>query len=172
MALIMVSIILYFNKISFCDVDKEVFKFASIRILGSATGFIFQIMSLELISVSKSVIVIYNPFVSAILSYMLIGERISKYDVVSFLICTVGVGFLTNPFSEKLSTWSEYIGIVLALVASIFFNIGYIALRKIRNTPVNSWIIVFMIMVTNCVVMPTFFLSYDVYKEHFTHYDD
>lgn len=171
-ALVIVSIILYVSKISCLDIDREVFKYVLVRILGSAIGFIFQCFALEMISASKAVIVIYNPFITALVAWGIIGERISKHDVLCFFVCTLGVLFLTNPFSDKVEDVKEYIGMLLAFLASFFFNVGYVALRKIRNRPVNSWVIVFFIMVVNCMTMPTMFLSYDVYLNQYTYYDD
>ena len=63
-------------------------------------------------------------------------------------------------------------GILLATVASISFNLSYVSLRKIKNKPVSSWVLLFFIMVLNLVTMPAFFLSYDVYKNNFTHYSN
>lgn len=163
-ALLLVTAILWWKKVSFMNVDREVFKYTVVRSLGSAMGFICMVFSLELIPISKSIILIYNPFITAIITYLCIGEKISKHDLISFLACTVGVGILTNPFSNEIHDFKELVGILFAFMSSLSFNISYVALRHIRSRPVDSWIIVFFIMVSNCVAMPAFFLTYDAYK--------
>ena len=69
------------------------------RVIGSTLGFFFELMCLELIAISKAIIIIYNPFITTLISYALIKEKITKYDIGSFFLCTVGVVLLTNPFS-------------------------------------------------------------------------
>ena len=43
----------------------------------------------------------YNPFITAVMSYFLIGERLSRYDYISFCFCLAGVLALTNPFGSS-----------------------------------------------------------------------
>ena len=145
---------------------------AFIRIFGSAMGFLLQIASIELIPISKSVVIIYNPFLASLLSFLIIGERLSVHDLFCFLFCTIGVIMLTDPFSDGVKDVKELFGIMLAFLSSISYNISYIALRKIRDTPISSWILVFFIMSVNLVTMPAIFLSYDMYRDKFTHYTE
>jgi drug/metabolite transporter (DMT)-like permease len=77
-ALLFVIIIMYMSNVSFLELDKDLFKYAAVRIFGSALGFIFQIFSLEMIPISKAVILIYNPFITAITTYLCIGEQIYR----------------------------------------------------------------------------------------------
>lgn len=97
--------------------------------ISSFIGFAFQVFSLKFISVSKSVIIIYNPFITSIIAYLLIGESMTKHDIFCFLACTMGVICLTNPFSESSYDINEILGISFAILASISFNIGYCSLR-------------------------------------------
>ena len=168
----MVSLIIYFSGESIFGISKPIMKIAMIRIFGSALGFIFTIASLELIPVSKTVVIVYNPFLASLTSYLLIGESMSVHDLLCFFFCTLGVVMLTDPFSGKVKDARETLGIMLAFLSSLSYNVSYVALRKIRDTPINSWILVFFIMLINLVTMPAVFLSYDIYRENFTHYSD
>lgn len=73
-AFVSVSLILYLTGSSIFEVDRDVMKYAFVRILGSAMGYMFCIFSLELIAISKTVVIVYNPFFSSFTSYLLIGE--------------------------------------------------------------------------------------------------
>ncbi|CDW82290.1 membrane protein [Stylonychia lemnae] len=171
-AFILVSLILYYLKISPFEIDKKALPYAFIRIIGSAAGFLLMIFSLEIIPVSKTVVIVYNPFISSLISYVTIGEKMSKHDILCFLVCTVGVVLLTDPLNSKIMSYKDILGIVLALGSAVSFNLSYVALRKIKDRPVNSWVLVFYIMVINLVFMPGVFLTYDVYKNQFTHYSN
>ena len=156
--------ILYFSNISPFEIDSDVLPYAFIRIVGSAVGFILMIFSLELIPVSKTVVIVYNPFISSLISYLTIGEKMSKHDIFCFFVCTTGVILLTDPINSKITSYKDFLGVALALASATSFNLSYVALRKIKDKPVNSWILVFYIMVVNLVFMPAVFLTYDVYK--------
>lgn len=96
----------------------------------------------------------------------------TNHDIFSFFLCTLGVVFLTNPFSDTKNDFNEWLGIMFAFASSMSYNVSYVALRKIRDRPVNSWILVFFIMLLNLIFMPSMILTYDAYRETFTHYND
>ena len=171
-AFIIVTVIIYYNNLSPFDLDRNVAKFAFGRVIGSSFGFMFEVFALEFIPVSKAVLIINNPILTSIISFVLIGERSSKHDIISFVICTIGVIFLTDPFSESITDFNHVVGLVIAFLSSLSFNLSYVALRYIKDRPVNSWLLVFYIMATNLIIMPSCFLSIDVYKETFTNYND
>lgn len=52
----------------------------------------------------------------------------------------------------------DLIGISLALLSAVIFNIGFIALRKAKKE-LNSWTIVFHFSVTNMFFAPFCFLA-------------
>ncbi len=49
----------------------------------------------------------------------------------------------------------------MATLASLSFNLSYMALRKLKTTPISSWTLVFHIMLINLLTMPSAFLSED-----------
>jgi drug/metabolite transporter (DMT)-like permease len=163
-ALVMVSIIVYWNRVQVFGIDRQIFKYILVRVLGSALAFFLQILAVQLIPISKVIVIMYNPFITTILSYLLIQEPVTKFDLISFFFCTLGVIMLTNPFTESNFDLKEMIGLGLAFTASISINVSFVALRRIRHCNINSWVVVFFIMLTNCMMMPAFFLSYDIYE--------
>lgn len=174
-ACVIVSVILWFNRsTSLFSIDREVAKYAFGRVFGSCLGFMLEIFSLDYISASKSVLIINNPLVTSILSYVILREKSGKHDLICFFLCTFGVVLLTNPFSSdtRLSGTNQLLGMILASLASLSFNLSYMALRKIKTKPVNSWILVFYIMLVNLFTMPTPFLFSAETSHHMTAYTD
>lgn len=91
------------------------------------------------------------------MSYLLIGERVNKHDLLAFLLGVIGIALLTDPFA-KFHDINDLIGINLAIISAIFFNIGFIALRKVKSE-LSSWQIVFYFTVTNMVFSPLCFIT-------------
>lgn len=71
---------------------------AIFRIFGSSFGYLLQVSAIELIPISKAVVIIYNPFLASLFSFLIIGEKLSVHDLFCFLFCTIGVIMLTDPF--------------------------------------------------------------------------
>lgn len=83
-------------------------------------------------SLSKIVIIEFNPFLMLLISYLIIGETVKKYDLITFALGMLGIVLLTNPFTY-LKGVDDLIGIFLALLSSLVSNIGYIYFRKAGN---------------------------------------
>lgn len=62
----------------------------------------------------------------------MIGERVNKHDILSFFVGVTGIALLTDPFSN-LKGVNDLIGCALALLSAAIFNIGFIALRKVKS---------------------------------------
>ena len=61
---------------------------------------------------------------------------------------------------------------ILAFFSSLSFNLSYMALRKIKAKQVNSWILVFYIMIVNLFTMPTAFLFSETRSHYMTAYTE
>ena len=85
-ACLSLCLILYLNGISPFSIPRDVSRFAFQRIFGSFFGFMLEIFALDFIPSSKAVLIVNNPFLTSILSYLLIGEVSSKHDMISFLV--------------------------------------------------------------------------------------
>jgi drug/metabolite transporter (DMT)-like permease len=101
MTCLCVGVILHSSGNSPFNVDRDIALFVFIRVIGSCFGFMFEIFALDFISVSKIVLIINNPFLTSVISFLLIGEISSRHDLLSFLVCTIGVILLTDPFSSS-----------------------------------------------------------------------
>ncbi len=87
------------------------------------------------------VIILYNPFLTSLMSYILIGETVNRHDMLSFLLGVIGIALLTDPFASRKNE-NDLLGIMLALLSAVIFNLGFIAIRKVKSE-LNSWQIVF-----------------------------
>lgn len=63
---------------------------------------------------------------------------------------------LTDPFSNMKGI-NDLIGLSLAVASAVFFNLGFIAIRKVKSE-LNSWQIVFYFTVTNMIFSPFSFI--------------
>lgn len=66
----------------------------------------------------------------SIMSFVLINETVTKKDLFSFALGMIGIVMITDPFSS-LKGRNDFIGVGLALLSAMFFNTGFIALRKV-----------------------------------------
>ncbi len=73
-ACVIVSFIIYMNGVSIFKIERSVGIYAFGRVFGSCMGFILEIFSLKYISTSKSVLIINNPLLTSIISYLTIRE--------------------------------------------------------------------------------------------------
>jgi drug/metabolite transporter (DMT)-like permease len=131
-ALWLVVMILWYTGISPFGIGKRTMFFLGIRCLCGFTGFAIEFFSAKYTDLSKIVIILYNPFLTSIMSYLIIGETVSRHDLLSFLLGVVGIAFLTDPF-EHLKGIDDLIGISLALLTAVIFNIGFISLRHVKK---------------------------------------
>jgi len=140
-AFFMVTAILMFLKISPLDIKVHIFPYLSIRCLSAFAAFAIEFFSIKFTDLSKVVIILYNPFLTSLMSYLLIGETVNRHDILSFFLGVTGIALLTDPFAKVKAT-DDLIGISLALLSAVLFNIGFIALRRVKSE-LNSWQIVF-----------------------------
>jgi drug/metabolite transporter (DMT)-like permease len=86
------------------------------------------------------------------MSYFLIGETVTKHDLLAFFLGVTGIALLTDPFSS-MKGYNDVIGIFLALLSSVIFNLGFISVRFAKEH-LKSWQIVFYFTITNMMLSP------------------
>ena len=136
-AMILVSVLLYFINVSPFEIKRHVAVCLSIRCISGFFGFATEFFAVKFTELSKIVIILYNPFLTSLMSYLLIGERVNRHDLLSFLLGVTGIALLTDPFSD-LKGINDLIGCFLALISAVIFNFGFIALRKVKRD-LDSW---------------------------------
>ena len=133
----MVSVLLYTIKVSPMDIKRHIFPYLAIRCITGFLGFAAEFFAVKFTELSKIVIILYNPFLTSLMSYFMIGERINFHDIVSFCVGVLGIALLTDPFS-RMKGLNDMIGLALAALSAVIFNIGFIALRKVKSE-LDSW---------------------------------
>jgi drug/metabolite transporter (DMT)-like permease len=122
-------------------------------------GFATEFFAMKFTELSKIVIILYNPFLTSLMSFLLIGERVHRHDLLSFFLGVTGIAMLTDPLANLRGDWNNnLIGCMLALLSAVLFNIGFIALRKVKSQ-LNSWQIVFYFTLTNMLLSPVSSMS-------------
>jgi drug/metabolite transporter (DMT)-like permease len=167
--MIIVSVLLYIIKVSPFDIKRDVAICLTIRCITGFLGFATEFFAVKFTELSKIVIILYNPFLTSFMSFLIIGERVNKQDLLSFLLGVIGIALLTDPFSD-LKGVNDLIGCTLAVLSAVLFNLGFIALRKVKSQ-LNSWQIVFYFTVTNMLMSPFCFLADNSLAENPSYYD-
>lgn len=135
--MIMVSGILYAFKVSPFEIKRNVAMCLSIRCVTGFLGFATEFFAVKFTELSKIVIILYNPFLTSLMSFLIIGERVNRQDLLAFFLGVMGIALLTDPFSN-LKGVNDLIGLALAVLSAVIFNLGFIALRKVKSQ-LNSW---------------------------------
>lgn len=156
-AMALVSVILWFSGVSVFDVKRPVAWYLAVRCVTGFFGFATEFFAAKFTDLSKVVIILYNPFLTSLMSFLMIGERVTMHDLISFLLGVTGIALLTDPFSN-IKGVSDLLGCMLALLSAVIFNIGFIALRKVKKD-LDSWQIVFYFTVTNMMLSPFSFMA-------------
>ena len=161
-AVVILSVILWRSGISIFEVRKQISVYLFIRCICGFFGFALEFFAIKYTDLSKVVIIIYNPFLTSIMSYLMIGEKVNIHDLFSFLVGVIGIALLADPFA-KFKDINDLIGIFIALLSGTVFNIGFIALRRVKKE-LNSWTVVFHFALVNMFFSPSLFLAEKVYQ--------
>jgi drug/metabolite transporter (DMT)-like permease len=77
-AMIIVSCILYYHKVSPFEIKRHVALCLSIRCITGFLGFATEFFAVKFTELSKIVIILYNPFLTSLMSFLIIGERVNR----------------------------------------------------------------------------------------------
>ena len=61
------------------------------RVIGTTVSHILALMALKMISTSKVILILENPFLTSVMAYFIIGEAITAHEVIVFFIATSGI---------------------------------------------------------------------------------
>jgi len=99
---------------------------------GFATAFIGFIWSITHTSAAVTLMMLAAmPFMTAILGYIFLKEKISLTTLIAIIIAAVGISFMAFN-SNKVGT---LFGLMLGLLSSLGFSIGSVSLRWNKKTP-------------------------------------
>ena len=64
--------------------------------VGTSLAHIFILAAMKLIATSKVVLIFENPFITALLAFIVLKEPISKHEIFVFFLATTGIFLLTK----------------------------------------------------------------------------
>ena len=100
--------------------------------LGFATAFIGFIWSITHTTAAITLMMLAAmPFMTAILGYIFLKEKVSSTTLISIIVAAVGITFMAFN-SSKTGT---LFGLMLGLLSSLGFSIGSVSLRWNKRTP-------------------------------------
>ena len=100
--------------------------------IGFATAFIGFIWSITHTSAAVTLMMLAAmPFMTAILGYIFLKEKVSSTTLISIIVAAVGITFMAFN-SSKAGT---LFGLVLGLLSSLGFSIASVSLRWNKRTP-------------------------------------
>ena len=130
---VLLNIYLFFKKgKSFIKNYKKIDLSIVIGGMGFATAFIGFIWSITHTSAAVTLMMLAAmPFMTAILGYIFLKEKISLTTLIAIIIAAVGITFMAFN-SSKVGT---LFGLMLGLLSSLGFSIASVSLRWNKRTP-------------------------------------
>jgi len=117
---------------SFTENYKKIDLSVIIGGMGFATAFIGFIWSITHTSAAITLLMLAAmPFMTAILGYIFLKERVSVTTLTAIIIAAIGIIFMAFS-SSKVGT---LFGLLLGLLSSLGFSIGSVSLRWNKRTP-------------------------------------
>ena len=130
---ILLNIYLFFKEgKSFINNYKKIDLSIVIGGVGFATAFIGFIWSITHTSAAITLLMLAAmPFMTAVLGYIFLNERVSHTTLTAIIIAAIGIIFMAFT-SSKVGT---LFGLLLGLVSSLGFSIASVSLRWNKRTP-------------------------------------
>ena len=80
----------------FSGITPEQLPFVLMRVVGTSLAHLCCAGAMKLIATSKVVLIFENPFLTALLAYMILAEPISSHEMCVFILATSGIFMLTQ----------------------------------------------------------------------------
>ena len=83
------------QRASFFDgITRFQIPYLAVRVIATSISHLLVLMALKITSTSKVILILENPFLTSIMAFFLIGEKITAHEVFVFIVATVGIFFL------------------------------------------------------------------------------
>ena len=130
---IILNIYLFYKEgISFIKNYKKIDLSVIIGGMGFATAFIGFIWSITHTSAAVTLMMLAAmPFMTAVIGYIFLKEKVSFITMVSIIIAAIGIIFMALNSSKS----GTLFGLLLGLLSSLGFSIGSVTLRWNKRTP-------------------------------------
>ncbi len=133
---------------------KNLFLFLVAGFFGVAIGFGFFIKSFSYVPVANAVLLVYvYPLVTAILSWVFLKERVTRWEVVSLVMVLLGVWSI---YGSELGVGANMLGNVLALLSGCGYAVFFVFIRFFERKGVPYWKVTFWPLVIGGLVLILF----------------
>ena len=73
------------------SVSRQQAPYVFFRALGSCLSSVLQNYALQFVSASETLLVLENPFVPGIMAYLIVGEPITRKELLVYTVASVGL---------------------------------------------------------------------------------
>ena len=96
----------------------------AIRVVSNGTAHLILSIAIQLVSVSKMMLILENPFLVGVMAYFAINEAITIHEVVVFCMTVIGIIVMQKDRSPNADAEYETLGIALTILAGMLLNAG------------------------------------------------
>jgi drug/metabolite transporter (DMT)-like permease len=120
---------------------RHLLYFLAAGFFGVTIGFGFYIKSLYYIPVANAVILVHvYPLVTALLSWVFLKERITKWELVALILVLLGIWSI---YGSELSLEANMLGNALVILAGIGYSVFLVSMRHFENKGFPYWKVTF-----------------------------
>ncbi len=95
-----------------------------------------------------------SPFFTIFFSYLLLKEKITKFQVIAVFTAFAGSMFIVKPSFSNVDIFPAALG----LLSGIFAGIAYVVIRKLADSGIGSCFVVFFFSAFSCAVLLPFLI--------------
>ena len=75
----------------FSGVTRQQLPYVMVRAIGESVGHLLIFSAMKIMSASKVLLILENPFLISLIALLAIGEVITKHEIVVFVAATIGI---------------------------------------------------------------------------------
>lgn len=130
---------------------KHLLPFLIAGFFGVTIGFGFFVKSFYYIPVSNAVILVYvYPLVTALLSWLFLGEKMTKWEIVAIALVLAGVWAI---YGSELNLQTSAFGNMLALAAGCGYSVFFVFMRHFEKKGMPYWKVTFWPLVIGGLIL-------------------
>ena len=116
------------------NIEKKSRNHIKARMFFAVTSAFFIFIAYKVNPLSIATLLTYtSPIFTSILSFIILREKMTKYDFINIISCWIGVVLITNPFGNSDNTITMF-GIIIGLLASITMAGSFTMVRMVSIT--------------------------------------
>lgn len=137
---------------------REALPFLAAGFFGVAIGMGFYIKSFSYVPVANSVMLVFiYPVVTAIISWIILKERITRLEMVALALVVLGVWSI---YGSEMNIASDAFGDMLAIIAGFGYSVFIVSMRYFETKGYKYWNVTFWPLMMGGVIL-TLFLPFE-----------